>query len=279
MSAFVLEFFASPNVRAALVASAIVAALSAGIGYFVVLRRLAFAGHAVTDVGLTGGAGAMLAGANPLAGLVAFSVGAALAIGALGGRARERDLATGLVLAFALGLGAVFLHVQTTVANAQSSLLFGSVFDIDPALAAVVAVTGALALAALALMYRPLLFASVAPDAARSAGVPVRALGFAFLAVMAIGVAETAQIVGVLISTALLIGPAATAATLIRDPRKAVACAMLLGIADVWLAIVCAFASFDLTRGAQNWPVSFFVAVFALGAYVLARGLRRLRGA
>lgn len=273
------EFFASPNVQAALVASAIVAALSAAIGYFVVLRGLSFAGHAVTDVGLTGGAGAMLAGLDPLFGLIAFSVGAATAVGAFGPRARERDVATGLVLAFALGVGAVFLHLQTKFANAQSTLLFGSIFDLDPALLRVVAAVGVFAIAAIAALYRPLLFASVAPEAARSAGVPVRVLGFAFLIVMAIGVAETAQIVGVLISTALLVGPAATAIALVRDPLRGIVCAMGIGIGVTWLGIALAFASFDWSRGAQSWPVSFFVAVLALAAYVAARAYRRLRDA
>jgi zinc/manganese transport system permease protein len=271
-------FFASPNVDAALVASAIVAALTAAIGYFVVLRGLSFAGHAVTDIGLTGGAGAMLAGINPLVGLIAFSVGAATAVGALGDRARERDVATGLVLALALGLGALFLHLQTTVANAQSALLFGSVFDIAPALLRIVAAIGAVALSALALMYRPL-FSSVAPEAARSAGVPSRAIGFAFLIVMAVAVAETAQIVGVLIATALLIGPAATAMSLVREPLRGIALAMVLGVLEMWLAIGLSFASFDWSHGTQSWPVSFFVAVVALAAYVGARAYAGARAA
>jgi zinc/manganese transport system permease protein len=273
------DFLASPNVREALLASAIVAALSAAIGYFVVLRGLTFAGHAVTDIGLTGGAGAMLLGLDPLFGLIAFSVGAATAVGALGRRARERDLATGLVLAFALGIGAVFLHVQTKFANAQTTLLFGSIFDADPALLRTVAVVGALAILALVALYRPLLFSSVAPETARSAGVPVRSIGFAFLIVMAVAVAETAQIVGVLISTALLVGPAATAMRLVRDPMRGVLCAIAIGIAEMWLSIFFAFGSFDWTRGAQSWPVSFFVALIALAAYAAARVLRAPRDA
>ncbi len=270
-------FFASPNVEAALVASAIVAALSAAIGYFVVLRGLSFAGHAVTDIGMTGGAGAMLAGLDPLVGLIAFSVGAGAAVGAFGERARERDVATGLVLAFALGAGALFLHLQTAFANAQTTLLFGSIFDVAPALLRVVAAIGVVALAVLTALYRPLLFASVAPLAARSVGVPVRTLGYAFLIVMAVAVAETAQIVGVLIATALLVGPAATAMTLVREPLRGIALAMTIGIGISWLSIACAFASFDLSRGAQSWPASFFVAVITLVVYVAARAFRERR--
>jgi zinc/manganese transport system permease protein len=258
---------------------AIVAGLSAAIGYFVVLRGLSFAGHAVTDIGLTGGAGALLAGFDPLVGLMAFSIGAALAVGFLGERARERDLATGLVLAFALGVGALFLHLQARYANAQSALLFGSVFDTDPGVLRVVALVGIVALAALATMYRPLLFASVAPEVARTSGIAVRTLGFAFLIVMAVAVAETAQIVGVLIATALLVGPAATAIALVRDPLRGIALAMVVGVIECWLAIGLAYASFGWGRGSQSWPVSFFVAVLALVVYLGARGAGDRRAA
>lgn len=264
-------FFASPSVQSALLASAIVAALSAAIGYFVVLRGLSFAGHAVTDIGLTGGAGALLLGLDPLVGLIAFSVGAAGAVGAFGERARERDLSTGLVLSLALGVGALFLHLQTRFANAQSALLFGSVFETDPALLHVVAALAALALVALVVIYRPLLFASVAPEAALTAGIPVRTLGFVFLLVMAVAVAETAQIVGVLIGTALLVGPAASAIALARDPVRGIVLAMALGIAEAWTAIALAYASYGWSAGAHSWPVSFFVAVLALATYLVAR--------
>lgn len=267
-------FLGDPNVQLALLASGVAAALSAAIGYFVVLRGLSFAGHALTDIGLTGGAGALVVGLAPLWGLLAFSLGGALGIGALGGRARERDLATGLVLAVALGIGALFLHLQTHYANAQSVLLFGSVFETDAAMLRATALIGACALAALAAVFRPLLFASVAEETARAAGIPVRTLGFAFLGIVAVAVAETAQIVGVLIATALLIGPPATALTLARRPFVAIALAIGLGIAEAWLSIALAYASFGWSPHRQGWPVSFFVALFALGGLMIARATR-----
>jgi len=273
----VSEFFTSPNVQIALVASGVVAALSAAIGYFVVVRGLSFAGHALTDVGLTGAAGALLVGIAPLWGLIAFSLAAALAIGALGERVRERDLATGLVLAVALGIGALFLHVQTHATNAQSVLLFGSVFETDGGTLRAVAVIGSLALVALGALFRPLLFASVAQESARGVGVPVRTIGFAFLSILALAVAETAQVVGVLIATALLIGPPATALALVRRPLLGIALAIVLGIGEAWLSIGLAYASFGWSPGRQGWPVSFFVAAFALGMLLVARTLRTSR--
>jgi zinc/manganese transport system permease protein len=88
---------------------------------------------------------------------------------------------------------------------------------------------------------------------------------------MAVAVAETAQIVGVLISTALLVGPAATAIALVRDPLRGIACAMALGIAEAWIAIALAYASFGWSHGNASWPVSFFVPVLALAAFLAAR--------
>ncbi len=267
-------FFASDDVRLALLAGVLVASLCAAVGYFVVLRSLSFAGHAVADVGLAGGAGALVAGIDPLAGLVVFSVAAALAVGALGERARERDVATGLVLATALGLGALFLHVQTHNANAQAALLFGSIFDTDRG--EVVRLSAATAGAAVALIagFRPLLFASVAPEGARVAGVPGRALGFAFLTVMAVAVAETARVVGVLIATALLVGPAATAMTLIRRPLATVTLAIAIGALEIGVAVAFAYASFGWSAAHRGWPVSFFLTVFALAALGGAKLLR-----
>ena len=137
----------------------------------------------------------------------------------------------------------------------------------------------ALALAALAILYRPLLFASVAPEAARVAGVPVRALGYAFLTIVAVAVAEAAQVVGVLIATALLVGPAATAIALVRDPLRGIACASVIAIAEAWAGIALAYASFGWSHGAHSWPVSFFVATIALVAYLAARAARPARAA
>ena len=122
----------NPLVANAFVAGAIVAVVSAALGYFVVLRGSAFAGHAVTDIGFTGGAGAALLGINALWGLLAFCIMAAIGVDLLGDRARERDVATGIVLAFALGLGALFLFFSTRFVSQPYALLFGSVFAVDP---------------------------------------------------------------------------------------------------------------------------------------------------
>lgn len=262
------------QVTNALLAGAIVAIVSAALGYFVVLRGLSFAGHAVTDIGFTGGAGAALLGLNALWGLLAFCVMAAVGVDLLGDRARERDVATGVILAFALGLGALFLYVSTRFVSEPYTLLFGSIFVVDPAITQAMIVIGLACLAALAVLYRPLLFCSVSPETAAARGVPVRLVGVLFLVTMAIGVAEAAQVVGVLLSTALLIGPAAAAAYLTARPGVAILVAAALGVLETWLGIVLAYDSYTWGAGGKGWPVSFFISVLALAVYVLARLVR-----
>lgn len=270
------EMLQNDQVTNALLAGAIVAVVSAALGYFVVLRGLSFAGHAVTDIGLTGGAGAILLGLNALWGLLAAGVLAAVGVDLLagdadGGRTRERDVATGVVLALALGLGALFLYASTRYVSEPATLLFGSVFAVDPGVTRAMAVAAVLCLAALVALYRPLLFISVSPEAAAARGVPVRAVGLLFIVAMAVGVAEAAQVVGALLSTALLIGPAAAATYLTARPGLAILLAATLGVLETWAGIVLAYDSYTWPPGGKGWPVSFFITMLALGVYLLAR--------
>ncbi len=273
------DMFGNDTVVNALVAGTIVAAVTAVLGFFVVLRGLSFAGHAITDIGFTGGSAALLIDVNELWGLLVFCTLAAVGIALLGERARDRDVATGVILALAFGLGALFIYASGHLslgshnANATFTLLFGSIFDADPSLTPVMADIGLACLAVLGVLYRPLLFASVSPETAAARGVPVRLIGVVFLVVMALAVAETAQVVGVLLSTALLIGPAATANYLTAHTGRAIALAVVLGVVEVWVGIVLAYDSYSWGNG-TGWPVSAFITVLALAAYLLARLMR-----
>jgi zinc/manganese transport system permease protein len=244
------DMFANQAVVNALLTGTVVAAATAVLGFFVVLRGLSFAGHAVTDIGFTGGAAAVLLGLPQLWGLLAFCLLAALAIGVLGDRARERDVATGVILALCIGLGALCLYAGTQGAagthnaNAPFVLLFGSIFTIDPTLIAPMVAIAVACVLAVAILYRPLLFSSVAPEVAQARGVPVRLIGLIFLVVMALVVAETAQVMGVLLSTALLIGPPATAAYLTANTGRAIAIAAVLGVVETWLGIILSYDSY-----------------------------------
>jgi zinc/manganese transport system permease protein len=248
--------------RTAFAASSIVAIVAGVTGFFLVLRGQTFAGHALSHVGFTGATGAALVGLDPLPGMVAMTVAGGIAMGLLGERLAGRDVAIGMVLSAALGLGLLFLHFFTAYATQATALLFGNVLAVDePTLWNLVAL-GAVALAGLAAISRPLLFASLQPEVAAAKGVPRRLIAVLFLAIVALATAECAQIVGVLLVFTLMVGPAATAQRLTSGVARGITLAALLALAQAWGGLTLAFYT--------DWPTSFWIAALSAGAYLLA---------
>jgi zinc/manganese transport system permease protein len=257
--------------RNAFAAATIVALLAGIVGYFLVLRGQTFAGHALSHVGFTGATGAVLVGLSPLWGLVLMTVASGIGMGFMGEKLAERDVAIGLVLAFALALGLLFLHFFTAYATQATTLLFGNVLSVDVGTIWTLLALAVLTLALLAVISRPLLFASLQPELAEAKGVSLRLYGVLFLAIVALTTAECAQIVGVLLVFALMVGPAAAAQRLTTSVAVGVLTAALLALAEAWLGIALAFYS--------DWPASFWITSLSVGVYLLSVGLRRLRPA
>jgi zinc/manganese transport system permease protein len=274
-------FFSSQPVHVALVIGGIVAAVSAVVGVFTVLRGQSFAGHALTDVSTAGGSGAFLVGISPLLGFVTLGLLGAGAMDAIGvQRVRGRDLATGIVLGAATGLAALFLYLDTTsgaTTGAAQTVLFGSIFTVDPSTIPLVLAFSALAVAIIAWLYRPLLLASANADIAAARGVSVRLVGLGFMAALAIAVGLSALAIGAILSTALLIGPAATAMRLTQRIGSALVLAAVIGVSVSWLGILLAYDSADWSASHTGYPVSFFIVALTFLAY-LASGLRPVRG-
>jgi zinc/manganese transport system permease protein len=268
-------FFQSSPVQVALLLGAVVAVVSGVVGVFTVTRGQSFAGHALGDLGATGGSGAFLLGINQLWGFVAIAAVAAGAIELIGVRStRGRDLATGIVLGAGLGVAALFLYLDTTFSNttgASVTILFGSIFAIDSGLVPVMVFLSAVSLAIVATLYRPLLFSSLSPDMAAARGVPVRTVGVAYLAALALAVSLSAMTVGAVLSTALLIGPAASALRITRRPGAAVILAAAIGTLAVWLSVLLAYDSYYWPPGGRGWPVSFFVVLLIFLFYLLTQ--------
>jgi zinc/manganese transport system permease protein len=227
--------------RTAFAASGIVAVLSGVVGFYLVLRGQTFAGHALSHVGFTGATGAVLIGVSPLWGLVAFTVAAGFAMGMLGEKLSQRDVAIGMMLSLALGLGLLFLHFYTAYASQAAALLFGNVLGVSEAALWTLAALAVVGLAALSVISRPLLFASLQPELAEAKGVPVRLVATAFLMIVAVAVAECAQIVGVLLVFTLMVGPAAAAQRLTRRLGAGMALALALALAEAWGGLVLAY--------------------------------------
>jgi zinc/manganese transport system permease protein len=280
-------FFSSSPVRLAIAIGGSVAIVAAVVGVFTVIRGQAFAGEALGDIGATGGASAYLAGIPALFGFVGFSVAAAGAMELIGiQRVRGRDLATGIVLGAGFGIAALLLYLGTTYDNtsgATVTILFGAIFDLTSSDLPLVLGFGLIVLVTLAMLYRPLMLASISPELAAARGVPVRLVGAAYLISMAVAVALSAVTIGAILSTALLVGPAAAALRLTTRPGRAIAMAAVIGVTSTWLGVLLAYDSYDWTaKHDRAWPASFFIVTVVLAVYLVAgrfcQSARRGRG-
>ncbi|MFI9271363.1 metal ABC transporter permease [Kitasatospora sp. NPDC052896] len=254
-------------------AGAVVGAVSAVVGWFMVLRRQTFAGHTLSVAAFPGAALATLLGVSVSLGYFGFCVAAALVIAALGRRGRsggaEESAGTGTVQAFALACGFLFLTLYKGLLEGPEALLFGSFLGITSDQVLVLAVVAAVVLGVLALIGRPLLFASIDPEVAVGRGVRVRLLSVVFLVLLGAATAEASQITGTLLVFALMVIPAATAQQLTARPGLGLLLAVLLAVGACWLGLFAAYY--------QPYPLGFFVTTFAFGGYVLAHLVRWVR--
>jgi zinc/manganese transport system permease protein len=252
----------------ALRAGTIVAVLSAAIGWFMVVRRQAFAGHTLSVIAFPGAAAAALAGVPVLAGYFAFCGAGALGLASVSragaGSLSSESAGIGALQAFVLGLGFLFVSLYGGVLSGVQSMLFGTFLGIDDAQVLTLLVAAAVALAALLVIARPLLFASVDPEVARAQGVPVTLLGTVFLVLLGLAVAATSAITGALLVFALLVMPAATAQQLTARPGRGLALSVAIAVAVTWLGLGIAYFS--------PYPVGFWVTTLSFGLYVLVRG-------
>jgi zinc/manganese transport system permease protein len=244
-------------------AATIVAPVAGVVGFFVVLRGSAFPAHAIPKGAFAGAAGASLLGISTLIGLAVFALLGALGVGALGRRARH-DVATALALVMMLALGAAFLSRTTQYEPEIYSLLFGEVLGVGSAELLPVAGLGIACIAAVAVLWRPLLLSSIVPEVAEARGIGSRRMDTGFLIVVALATAMTVPVVGALLIFSLMIGPPAAARSLTSRPVLAMALSVLLALVTVWTAIAASYLF--------NWPVGFFVGVLAAVCYGAGRG-------
>jgi len=243
------------------IVATIVAAVAGVVGYFVVLRGSAFPAHAIPKGAFAGAAGASLLGVNTLIGLAVFAVLGALGIGRLGRRGRQ-DVATALALVMMLALGAAFLSRTTEYEPEIYSLLFGEVLGVSTTEILPVAALGAVCVAAIAVLYRPLMLSSIVPEIAEAKGVRGHRVETCFLLVVALATAMTLPVVGALLIFSLMIGPPAAARSITSRPGLAMLLSVVIALLTVWAAIAASFH--------YNWPIGFFVG--ALGALSYGAG-------
>lgn len=243
--------------------ASIVAVVAGVVGFFTVLRGSAFAAHAIPNGSFAGAAGASLIGVSTLLGLGVFSLAGALGIGLLGRRGRH-DVATALALVMMLGLGALFLSFSEEYAPAVYSLLFGEVLGISSNDIAPTAILGLLCIAAIAVLYRPLMLSSVLPEVAEAHGVSRFAMEMLFLIVLALATAMTVPVVGTLLIFSLMIGAPAAGRSFTDRPLVAMTLSIAFALIIVWAAIAASYET--------NYPVGFFVGTGSAVSYTLGRG-------
>jgi len=257
----VLEYHFMVN---ALLAGSLVAVMAGLLGWFMVLRRETFAGHTLSIMAFPGASGAALIGVPATWGYFVFCVMGGLAIGRFsGGRGRswsEQSALIGAVQALALGLGFLFVSLYGGVLGDLNSLLFGTFIGISDGQVLTLLLIAVASVAVLLALSRPLLFASVDADVASARGVPVRGLGVVFLVLLALAVAATSQITGVLLVFALLLMPAASAQAITARPGLSLVLTVAIGLVVVWLGLGIAYFSV--------YPAGFFVTSISFAIYV-----------
>ncbi|WP_431040850.1 metal ABC transporter permease [Streptomyces sp. P1-3] len=236
-----------PFFQHAVLAGTAIAAACGLVGYFLVLRAQVFTSDALSHVAFTGAVAALAFGYDPRLGLFTATIAVALLLGALGHRGRTDDVAIGSVFSWILGLGVFFLALYTTSrstadSRAGVSVLFGSIFGLSAARAQLAALIAAGICLAMLLLSRPLLFASLDEAVAAARGVPVRALGFGFLALVGACAAEATQAVGALLLLGLLAAPAGAAMRLTHRPYRALALSAGLAVAEMWSGLALSYA-------------------------------------
>jgi len=263
MSVWSQDFFHN-----ALLAGTFIALASGLVGYFLVLRAQVFTGDALSHVAFTGAMAALAAGWDLRLGLFVGCVGAGLLLAGIGRRGRADDVVIGSAFAWVLGLGSFFLTLYTTsrsaaVGNAGTSVLFGSIFGLSGGQTLVAVLIAAGITAAVLLIARPLLFATLDEAVAAARGVPVKLLGLGFLALVGACAGEATQAVGSLLLLGLLAAPAGAALRLTHRPYAGMALSAGLAVVEMWIGLA-------LSATVTSLPPSFSIMAAATAVYAVA---------
>lgn len=265
------ELLEVPFVQTALIACAVLGLVAGVLAPLIVSRGMSFAVHGTAELSFTGGAAALLTGVGVEFGAVAGAVVAALVFGLLGLRQRERDSVIGVILAFGLGLGVLMLALYPGRASNKFGLLTGSIVAVDTTNLTVLAVVSVIVIGTLAVLYRPLLFASTDPDVAIARGVPVRMLSLVFAVLIGLTTALVVPIVGAILVLTVMIVPGAAAARVTANPVIATALAVVFAETALLGGILLSLA--------PGLPISGYVATIAFLIYVACRLVGRSRRA
>lgn len=248
--------------RYAFLAGTIAAIISGMVGYFVIIRQLSFAAHALGHIGFAGASGALLLGLTPMTGQLILTVLAASGMGALGERISKSDMAIGVILSFCLGLGTLFLHIYNGYAGQASIILFGNLLGVSLKDISLMFILMLLCISAILILSRRLLFSSLEPELASAKGISLSAISIIFLMIVAIAVTLASQVVGVILVFTLVIGPPAIAVQLTHHFGSGMMLSILLSVVIVWASIVISYFT--------DYPISFLISAMVFFIYILS---------
>lgn len=261
-----INYFHYEFVRHAFFAGSLAAVLGAIVGYFVVLRQVGFAVHALAHIGFTGATGAAILGLSSLEGMLAIAVIAGITIGAVGEKLQRSDVAIGMVLSVALGIGMLFLSLYQGFSGQATSILFGNIFGITSEQIIQMGFLFLVTLTLLLIGSRRLLFSSLQPDLAEARGISLTFLSICFMLLVAVAVSLASQVVGTLLVFSLVIGPASIATRWTRHFWSGFFGSIAIALLTVWSGIFLACLT--------NWPPSFWITGILFLSY-LATGMMK----
>jgi len=267
MISTLINYLSYEFVQNALIAGSLSAILGAIVGYFVIIRNVSFAAHALAHIGFAGATGAAILGLSPLEGMLLLTIGSGAFMGATGDRLHRSDMAIGMVLSMSLGLGTLFLSFYAGFAGQATVILFGNIFGVSEGQITEMVLLSLLSLGGLAIFSRRLLFASTQPRLAEARGLSLTALSIAFMIVLAVSVTLASQIVGILLVFTLVIAPAGIALRLCRSFWSGMIVSILLGLIAVWVGILLACLT--------DRPVTFWITALFFGLYLTVEGYCR----
>jgi zinc/manganese transport system permease protein len=258
----ITEPFQYAFMRHAFSAGSLAAVLASAVGFFVIIRQLGFAAHALGHVGFAGACGAMLLGGTPIIGQLIITLLTGIFMGTLGRRLEERDTIIGITLAFALGSGVLFLHFLNAYSGQANSILFGDLLGVSSESIRWMLVLTVIGILSLAILARPLWFSSLTPMLAEAKGLSLNRLAILFFCIMAIAITMASQIVGVLLVFTLIVGPPAIALQWSRNFWPGISLCIALSLVVVWSAIFFSYYT--------DWPISFSISALIFALYLLS---------
>ena len=258
-----------PLVTGSIIAGLILGVVSGLIGPMIHARDLAFAVHGTSELSFAGASVALYFGASVTGGAVAGSLVAAVILGMLGVRAKERNASIGVMLPFGLGIGMLFLSLYDGRSSNKFGLLAGQIVAMESTQITTLAAVAALVTAVLAFIWRPLFFASVDPEVARARGVPMRTLSILFMMLLGLTTAMAVQLVGALLVLSLLITPTAAASKITVRPT-------MLVVWSILFAVVSAVGGILLSLG-PGLPISPYVTTVSFLIYLVCLVIGSIR--